>query len=124
MPDLNINLQKAMEQLLAEYGNTIREEVEEVIVDVGNETGRYLRANSPKRTGDYAKGWRGKKLTTTFYGASITVYNATDWQLTHLLNNGHANRDGGRTAGDHHIDDAEAYANDLLVKKVKERLKG
>lgn len=123
MPDLNISLEKAMAQLLEDYGDTIRVEVEEVIVDVGNETGRYLRANSPKRTGDYAKGWRGKKLTNTFYGSQLIIYNETDWQLTHLLNNGHANRDGGRTAGDHHIDNAEKFANELLVRKVEERLK-
>lgn len=123
MSEININLEKAMAQLLEEYGDEIRDEVSEVLLDVGKETVAYLRNISPKRTGSYSKGWRGKKLTDTFYNTSLTVYNETDWQLTHLLNNGHEKRGGGRVAGDGHIDDAEKYANGLLVKKVEERLK-
>ena len=124
MPDINISLQKAMEQLLDEYGDEVRAEVTAVLLDVGKETVQWLRTKSPKKTGSYAKGWRGKKITDTFYNTSLTVYNETDWQLTHLLNNGFENRNGGRDhVGDRHIDHAEEYANDLLIKKVEEKLK-
>ena len=118
-----ISLEKAMQQLLDEYGSAVRVEVNEVLNDVAKETVAHLRQVSPKRTGRYSRGWRAEKVSETFHNATLTVHNATDWQLTYLLNNGHANRDGGRTAGDHHLDNAEEWANNLLVKKVEEKLK-
>ena len=118
-----ISLEKAMQQLLDEYGSAVRVEVNEVLDEGAKETVSHLRQIAPKRTGRYSRGWRAEKVTETFNSASMTVHNATDWQLTYLLNNGHANRDGGRTAGDHHIDYAEEWANNLLVKKVEEKLK-
>ena len=51
-----------------------------------------MSANSPKDTGDYKKGWRIKQDKAR---KSIIVHNATDYQLTHLLEHGHVKRNGG-----------------------------
>lgn len=55
-----------------------------------------IRKASPKRTGSYRKGWRSKTDKLKNGGESI-IYNATDYQLTHLLERPHADRTGTRT---------------------------
>lgn len=63
-----------------------------------------LRGRSPKLTGSYAAGWRIKKETRSDTGEERRViYNKTDYQITHLLEHGHAKRNGGRVAARPHI---------------------
>lgn len=46
---------------------------------------KEIKVRSPVLTGDYKKGWSVDKINNSRY----RVYNATDWQLTHLLEEGH-----------------------------------
>lgn len=116
------NLYSSFKQLLDEYGEEIRSDLSASMTETSNDTLKNLKSVSPVLTGSYRKGWR-KKIETTRWGSiSVVVYNETDWQLTHLLNDGHAKRGGGRVPGDGHIDRASEYASDLLVKKVEEKL--
>ena len=81
-------------KILDNYAKDIAKEVTtdaEIIAKKGVEE---IKAASPKRTGDYKRGWRSK--TDKLTGKSI-IYNATDYQLTHLLEYPHATRNGGRT---------------------------
>lgn len=49
----------------------------------------------------------------------IEVHNKTDYQLTHLLEDGYAKVNGGRVEGKPHIGPAEQHAEEKLLKKVK-----
>lgn len=124
-----IDLSKAMEKLLTEYGEEIKEEVNKQIVDTGKQTTNQLkqRPSETKSHKHYAKGWT-EDMEITWHGSTLTIYNKTKPQLTHLLNNGHhyVTRSGVRlfdVIGDEHIDHASDFANDLLVKKVEDALK-
>lgn len=79
-----------------------------------------IRNASPKRTGDYRKGWRSKTGKLKNGGVSI-IYNATDYQLTHLLERPHLDRTGTRTivpksAG--HISKVEQQINQEFENNV------
>ena len=54
------------------------------------------RSNRPNRTTPYWSGWTTDE-TKRRTGDRVTVWNETNWQLTHLLENGHfiTNRIGG-----------------------------
>lgn len=88
--------------ILDDYSNDIYEEMETASIEVAKEGANKLKKTSPKRTGKYGKGWRVKS-TSNLKSFSSIIYNSTNWQLTHLLEKGHVNRDGSRTAPRVHI---------------------
>ena len=98
---------------LQEYTREVTEELEKAKQEIAKEGVKELKKTSPKRTGEYRKGWRTKKQ-----GTAQIVYNATKPQLTHLLEKGHAKRGGGRVPGQPHI----APVEEKMVKEFEERV--
>lgn len=83
-------------KILDSYAKDIAKEVTteaEIIAKKGLEE---IRNASPKRTGKYRKGWRQKTDKVNNGGTSI-IYNATSYQLTHLLERPHLDRTGTKT---------------------------
>lgn len=109
---------------LESYRQDVTDGVKESVKQVAAECRDEIRQNSPRRTGRYRKGWR---VRTEYEGREdirLTVHNRTSYQLTHLLENGHAKRGGGRVAGRPHIRPAEQNAEKKLLRKVKVVVKG
>lgn len=97
--------------ILDDYSNDIYESMKEAAKENAQEGVNELKKVSPKRTGDYRKGWRKKDWLGVFkYGS--TIHNATDYQLTHLLEKPHAKRGGGRTTPKVHISPVEKKYSD------------
>lgn len=103
-----------------EIVGALKEEVEAVAED----TAKELRQTSPKRRGAYARDWSAKITYSDWQDIRVTVYNKRHYQLTHLLENGHAKVNGGRVNGIPHISIAEDNAAKNLENKVKVRLGG
>ena len=85
---------------LSEYSKDIQEGISEETINVAKKGMSKLKQTSPKsnrsgRKGRYAKGWRVKTIKG-FDSISCTIYNATDYQLTHLLENEHLTHNGGK----------------------------
>lgn len=84
------------------------------------ETKRMLINTSPKKTGDYSRGWAIKKGKDSY-----TIYNKTKPGLTQLLEFGHVTRNGtGRTydptPAHPHIKDAEKFGAERFTELVME----
>jgi len=117
-----------MKELLDEYSKEVKDVTEREINNVAKDAVQKLRSTSPKQAGGkhpgrYARGWRVKKN-----GADVVVYNATDYQLTHLLEFGHAvvNRygdTGARARAIPHIAPVEEWANEELPVRISRGLK-
>lgn len=124
---MQIDLSKAVNQLLEEYGTDVQESVKKAIKSVSKEAVNVLRTKSPvgkgKKAGQYAKGWRAEDIQEAYGMHTLVLHNKSDWNLTHLLNNGfYSVRAGKRIPGDGHIDAAEAAINEMVIKKVEESL--
>lgn len=109
-----------MKQILDEFSDKVNEVLEKSADTVADETVEKLQNTSPKRSGDYASGWTKKKESAR----SIIVHNATHYQLTHLLENGHVirNKKGtfGRAPAHKHIKPVETWANREFQRLIKE----
>lgn len=107
----------AIEDILKQYEDNIEEGLEPVLRKTAQTARAEVKANSPKRTGDYKKGWQYSQD-----GLHFSVYNGTKPQLTHLLENGHAKRDGGRVEGHPHIAPVEEKIQEQLPEEVIEAI--
>ena len=117
-------LADAIAKELSEYSQDVTDGLKKSVKQVAKECKDEIVQNSPALTGSYKKGW-GTKIN---YEASddirVTVRNKTDYQLTHLLEYGHAMPTGGRVEGKPHIRPAEENAAEKLMQKVKVVVKG
>lgn len=88
--------------ILDDYSKDIYRGIKVASIEVADKGAKTLRQTSPKKTGKYKRGWRVKTFEGAYDTTSI-IYNSTDWQLTHLLENGHVTRNGGKTKPIKHI---------------------
>lgn len=113
-------------EILNEYSSDIQEGITEAAYKVAEDGKNKLKVTSPKRTGDYRKGWRVDKRHGKGF-VHATIYNATDWQLTHLLEKPHAikNQYGtwGTSKPQAHIEPVEKECNQAFEKDVEQIIK-
>ena len=111
------DLANEIDKALAEYSSEIEDEVDLIAEDVASEAVDELKATSPKRYGKYARNWRFKKNAK----GSYVVHNAAPtYRLTHLLENSHLLRNGGRSKAQPHIKPVEEKVKENFEKRIKE----
>jgi hypothetical protein len=97
---------------LRQYTQEVQDEVKQASDDVTKDGVKQLKSTSPKDSGKYAKGWTRKKQ-----GEGYVIHNKV-YQLTHLLEKGHAKRGGGRVAPRVHI----APVEEKMIKDFEKRI--
>ena len=118
------DLADAIMETLEEYADLAAEDVKQAGPgDAGETVRKEIRANAPKDTGDYAKSWAVKKSKETSNSITMTVYSRNRYYLAHLLEFGHAKRNGGRVAGKSHIAPAEEKGIQQLEEEVERSLR-
>lgn len=114
------DLEKAIKGICSEYVHDCTEIVQEVVPELSKEAVKELKKTSPKNTGKYAKSWR-QKADKSRVGASAVVFN-DEYYLTHLLENGHATRNGGNVSPKVHIAPVNDMIQDKLVEEVTRKI--
>ena len=111
------SLGAAVAKIAREYGEDVEQSLQDDLQYAGEYAANRARENSPKRSGDYAKGWdysfKAKRGELT-----VEVGNTTKPSLTHLLEKGHMDRGGGWTSGDGHIEKTYDEAVKLLERRI------
>ena len=118
------NFAEVFQHMLHEYGNAVMEETFEAIDEVSKEACKKLKQESKQfgGTGKYAAGWtvtkekKRLKVVATVHGKKPT------YALAHLLEKGHAKRNGGRTAGRVHIEPVDKWAKDEAYDRIVSKL--
>ena len=117
------DLAKAVGAELEAYADEIAQTVKSSVEEVAQETVRDVKRRSPVDRGDYRKSWTRTTVRETLHSIVISVYNRKHYRLTHLLENGHALVNGGRTKAQPHIAPAERDAERTLLQKVQEDIR-
>ena len=108
--------------ILTEYSDLAGSEMKSAVRKTANKVKQQIKAGAPVRTGDYKKSWATKTTVQSSTGLTITVYSKDRYQIAHLLEKGHANRDGGRTAAIKHIAPAEEMGIEMLETEIRKAL--
>lgn len=119
--------------VLDEFVDEEADTIDEVFKQTAEETKDMVVAKSPG-SGEYASGWEVVSKTRGAMGESVsyTVANTRHYQLTHLLEKGHAvrnqygepDRPGAkkRVRARRHIKPAEVFGNELLLARLRSKL--
>lgn len=110
-------------KILNDYAIDVANMTKTEVRKVGKKGVQALKSNSSifGGTGKYASGW-DVTVEGTKYTASATLHNARVPGLPHLLEHGHALRQGGRTAARVHIAPVERELENTLIKELEARL--
>lgn len=111
-----------IKDILNDYSDDIQEAITEEAQKVAKEGASKLKQTSPKRTGKYSKGWRVKTEKGKGF-VECTIHNATNYQLTHLLEKPHLKRNGGLTKAQVHIAPVESECISKYQKNVENIIK-
>lgn len=114
-------------KILKSWSTEVLEETNEAVKDVATEARDELKVegNFENRSGKYRKGWK-VTFTELRYGLEATVHNKV-YQLTHLLESGHAKWLWGKDTGETvqafpHIEKVNEEAQRKLEEEIVRRL--
>lgn len=113
------DMASAINKQLEEYATLTTEGVKSAVTKAGNTVRSEIKANAPSRTGTYAKSWSVKKTAESSNSLEVTVHSRNRYQLAHLLEFGHAKRNGGRVAAQPHIAAAEEKGITELEQEIE-----
>lgn len=117
-------LQNTIQNMLHEIPQKVDNVIDEAAKKVAKDAVKTLKATSPKKKGGgrYAKGWSTKNV-----GKQTVIYNKTDPQLTHLLENGHDIVAHGKKVGHYdgikHIAPVEEEVIEKMTEEVEKGIK-
>ena len=116
-------LAAAVMKELEDYADTTTDGVKAAVRKAANTVKKETQAGAPVRSGKYAKSWATKTTRESSTALEITVYSRNRYQLTHLLEHGHAKRGGGRVAARPHIAAAEAAGIEQLEAEIERSIR-
>ncbi len=102
---------------MEEYAKLAAEDLKKDVQKAGKTVKQQIESTAPKKTGKYSKSWAVKKTRETSDSIQIVVHSKR-YQLTHLLEFGHAKRGGGRTRAFPHIAPAEQAGIEQLTRDM------
>ncbi len=123
------NLAKEIEKTLMDFVGVTEEACEKGVSEAARGAVSELRSAHPSGSGQYGSwdeynsGWKVMQTKTDKrYHKKATIHNENHYQLTHLLEKGHALVQGGRTRAFPHIAPVDEKYSDLLVNYIKKRI--
>lgn len=112
-------IESAFAQIFEEYGREVDESLKSDLQYAGEFAANEASRLSPKDSGEYGRGWDYGFEDDGLGGLSVIVHNSSKPSLTHLLEKGHMQRDGGWTDAREHIEPTFERASKLLERRLR-----
>lgn len=125
MADRRVNVDgmaEAIAQSMTEYADLSNEVMKQSVAEVSRSVKKDIQSGAPVRTGKYKKSWTAKKMQEDANSLTMVVHSRDRYQIAHLLEHGHARRNGDRVAAIPHITPAEQRGAEELVSKIERGL--
>ena len=118
-------LEDVITQQLTIYGKAVKEGINDVAKKSIMQLVKDTKATAPvgNRKKHYRDSIKSKSYHTTRSDKYIWYVDGPDYRLSHLLENGHALRNGGRVEGTHFIKKASDPILEQYIKAVEEVVK-
>jgi len=118
------NFKESVDTILNKYMyDGVVPAMSEAIDEVRREAVNKLKAESrAKGWKDYAKGWKSKRERGRYNVGAVVYGESGTYQIAHLLEHGHALRNGGRAKEFVHIAPVEEWAIDEAFERMVEKL--
>ena len=113
---------EAINSQMEEYATLAATEMKAAVKKTATSVKKEIQANAPEDTGAYKKSWATKTQSQGTHSISMVVYSKNRYQLAHLLEKGHALRNGGRVAARPHIAPAEENGKTLIEELIRSAL--
>jgi len=114
----------AINEGLKEYAELAASDMKKAVRKSAKTVKEQISATAPKDTGRYAESWKVKTTEESSEKLVQTVYSPTRYMLAHLLEKGHAKRNGGRVSAQPHIAAAEETGIEQLEQEIQKALEG
>ena len=109
-------------QGLTEYADLAEQEMEKAVRKTARSVKAEIMLKSPKKTGEYAADWRVSQVEKTSHKIRLVIHSPKHYSRVHLLEKGHAKRNGGRVEGIPHVAPAEQHGEKMLEQLIKKAL--
>ena len=123
-------LASEVEKTLRDYIGVTEDAVAAGVIQAADAAVDDLHSANPSGSGkygswsNYLRSWKRKSLKGSSKGVfSALIYNEKHYQLAHLLEKGHALKNGGRTRAFEHIAPVAEKAEDTLLKIITSNIK-
>ena len=113
------DLRSVVNDMLSDYSDEVAEAVDVAVTNTATEAVQKLKSANPGfKDKKYSKGWTKNVVRNRLYSEAV-VYNKTQGRLTHLLEFGHAKRNGGRTRAFPHIAPVNDEVPDIFADEFE-----